>query len=260
MAITIAITNQKGGVGKTSTATALASGLTKRGYKTLLVDSDPQCNSTDTYRAKVENEGTLYDLLQKTEEAKALVQKTESGDIIACDPLLKKADIEFQEPGREHLLCEGLEGIQSHYDYIIIDTTPSMGLLLVNAIAASDYLIIPINMDRYSIQGLDQLRRTIYATKKYANQRVEILGILVTMYQANTNLTKEVVNILPEIEEVFSTSVFNSKIRYTVKVKEASAKRMPLFLYDPECTAAQDYNSVIDEIMTKAGENKNGKK
>ena len=232
-ATVIAVANQKGGVGKTSTATALASGLEREGYKTLLVDADPQGNSTDTSQAAVNDTETLYDLMAGACTAINALQHTVAGDSIACNPLLRRADNEFKNAGREYLLREGVEPIFSKYDYVIIDTAPNLGILLVNALTAASEVIIPIVADRYSLQGLDQLKSTIQSEKKYTNRQLRILGLLITMYQSNTRLTREVVDLMPEIESVFDTRTFKSKIRFTTKVKEASAARNPLFQYDP---------------------------
>lgn len=252
MATVIAITNQKGGVGKTSTSTALATGLSSlKGYRTLLIDADPQCNSTDTYRAVVEGEGTLYDLFHKEDEVKNLIQRTDTGDILACDSLLRKADNEFLEAGREYLLKEGIAQIQDDYDFIIIDTTPYLGIMLANAITAADYLIIPILADRYSLQGLSQLGDTITSAKKYTNPNLKIMGLLITMYQGYTRLSKQVIDALPVVEQQFGTKTFQSKIRYTVKVKEASTARESIFSYDAQSNAAYDYKHLIDEIIAE---------
>lgn len=255
MANVITIANQKGGVGKTTTAVCLAIGLHLKGYKTLLIDTDPQCNSTDTYKANYSQTITLYDVLQKEETIEKAVQQTEYGHIIASDPLLSKADIDYNSTGREYLLKESLDAIRKQYEYIIIDTSPSLGILLINALSCSDKVIIPILADRYSLQGLNSLNDTIQSTKKYTNPNLEILGLLLTMYQGNTYISKEVMSILPQFEKLFNTKTFNTKIRLTTKVKEATGARTPLLIYDKKSTAAEDYNSLVEEIERELQQN-----
>lgn len=254
----ITIANQKGGVGKTTTAVCLAIGLQLKGYKTLLIDTDPQCNSTDTYKADYSETITLYDVLQKEETIEKAVQHTDYGYIIASDPLLSKADIDYNATGREYLLKESLFAIKEEYEYIIIDTSPSLGILLINALSCSDWVIIPILADRYSLQGLSSLNDTIQSTKRYTNPNLEIMGLLLTMYQGNTYISKEVLSILPQFEKLFNTKTFDAKIRMTTKVKEATGARTPLLIYDKRSTAAEDYNLLVEEIEKEMKQN--GKK
>lgn len=251
MATVMTIANQKGGVGKTTTAVSIASALQMKNYRVLLIDTDPQCNSTDTYRAEHKGCATLYDLLGKTEAVNDVIQTTEFGDIIASDPLLTKADIEYTKTGREYLLEEAIAPIKKLYDYIVIDTSPSLGILLINALTASDGIIIPIIADRYSLQGLESLNDTIISTQKYTNSDLKIFGLLVTMYQGNTIISKEVMKILPEFENIFNVKAFDTKIRMTTKVKESTGARTPLINYDKNNIATQDYITLIEEIERK---------
>lgn len=244
----IAIANQKGGVGKTATTTAIASGLRREGYQVLVIDTDPQCNSTDTYQAIINNQETLYDVMMGESSLKNAIQHMPEGDIVACDPHLVKADNIFLNSGREYILQEAIDKIIDEYDYIVIDTTPALGIMLLNALTAADYVIITIGADRDSLQGLSQLNETIQATQKYTNKKLKILGLLITMYQGNTKLTKRVLEELPEIEKLFNIKTFKSKISSTTKVKEARAAQIPLFSYAPYCTAALDYKNLINEI------------
>ena len=138
MAKIIAVTNQKGGVGKTTTATALATGLTRDGYKSLLMDLDPQCNSTDTFRAIIHDQATLFDVLVDRYPISQSIQHTEIGDIVAGDPLLEDAEQKIAEQGREYRLSEALDGLEENYDFIILDTPPNLGILLTNALTAAD--------------------------------------------------------------------------------------------------------------------------
>lgn len=248
MARIISVANQKGGVGKTTTVTALSSAFTKRGIKNLLIDTDPQCNSTDTYRAKIKNQATIFDLMQREATARETIQKTEYGDIIASDPLMERADKEFDRTGKEYILQELLEDIKKDYEYILIDTSPSLGIMLINALTASTDIVIPIIPTRYSLQGLSRLRDTILTVKRYTNSDLEILGIVLTMYQANTNLSKEVASTLSDLEKLMDTKMFESKIRMGIKVKEAESQKTPLFYYDDKCSVAEDYYKLSKEI------------
>lgn len=248
MATIISVTNQKGGVGKTTTVTALASVFTKRGIKNLIIDTDPQCNSTDTYRAKIQNQATVFDLMQREATAREAIQKTEYGDIIASDPLMERADKEFDKTGKEYILSETLEDIKNDYDYVFIDTSPSLGIMLVNALTASTDIIIPVVPTRYSLQGISRLRETILTVKKYTNSELRVMGILLTMYQSNTNLSREIAGELPKLESLFNTKIFTSKIRMSVRVKEAESQKIPMFYYDSKCSVAEDYYDLSKEI------------
>lgn len=249
----ITIANQKGGVGKTTTAVSLASGMKRKGYNVLLVDTDPQCNASDTYRAKIKETATLFDLFEEETDISEAIQKTEYGDIIPCDPLLISADNKYLQAGREYILKDMLEPIKNNYDYVIIDTCPFLGVLLANAITAADGLIIPSIPDRYSLQGLGELNKTITAVTRHSNKNLSVLGLLFVMCEENTKLSKEILGSMEEIEKAFRTKTFVSRIRRTVKVKEANTNRKPLFFYSPYCTAALDYENLIKEIEVNNG-------
>ena len=176
-----AIANQKGGIGKTTTATCIAAILQQKGYKVLLIDTDQQCNSTDTYRAKIESTATLYDVLLDENKIplSEAIQQTESGDIIAADPLLREADKKLTVD------VEGLYRMQdalvelnneNKYDYVIIDTAPALNSLLHNVLIAADEVIIPLTADRYALQGLSQLNDSINAIKRRQNPKLKVAG------------------------------------------------------------------------------------
>lgn len=250
MALVITIANQKGGVGKTATANALTDYFKKEGYRTLMIDTDPQCNTSALYDAKIEEQATLYDLLAKEAQVEEAIQKTAYGDIIACDPQLAKADAMFLDYGREFILNEVIQPIKEKYDFIIIDTSPSLGILLFNNLVASDGVIIPICADSDSLQGIINLSNTINAVQKHSNRELKIFGLLVTMLFSNTTLAKDIINeALPKIEEATNSKAYKTKIRYTTKVKEAKAKKVSLYEYAPYCTAAIDYGEIAKEIL-----------
>lgn len=247
----IAITNQKGGVGKTTTAVNMADVLKLKGYKVLLVDTDPQGNATDTYRATVEGEATLYDLLFENEPAIDCVQVTEHGDVIAADPLLKEAEKHLSGVDGVYRLKERLEPLQSVYDYILIDTPPTLGVLLTNALTAADSVIIPITADRYGVQGLTQLNETIASIKKYTNRDLKVNGLLLVKYNQRTNLAKELRTALHDIAKQFETVVFDTSIRESTKAKEAQTVRQSLYTYAGNCTTALDYLDFVNEFIER---------
>lgn len=249
----IVVANQKGGIGKTTTATALASILAKKGYHPLLIDADMQGNSSDTYRAGIEGQATLYDVLlesgsERTSITEA-IQKTEVGQIIAADPLLRKADeILNGDVNGLYRLQDALLELKG-YDFIIIDTAPSMNSLLYNCLIAADKVIVPITADRYGLQGLSQLNQTIQAIQKRQNPKLSIAGLLLVKFNERTNLSKEVKESLNIIAEQMNTKVFQTAIRESTKAKEAQALRKALIDYAPTSSTAMDYISFVDELL-----------
>lgn len=252
MATTIVIANQKGGIGKTTTATTLASllGETK---KTLLIDADPQGNSTNTYQAAIEDTATLYDVMVDSDKLplKDAIQNMPNGDIVASDPLLSKAEkmLDGDVEGLYRLkdAVEELEG----YDYIIIDTAPSMNVILYNCLIAADKVIIPVTADQYALQGLMQLHDTIKAVQKRQNPNLTVAGLLLIKFSGRSNLEKEIREYLNELSEKMETKIFRTSIRECVKIKEAQSKKKMLMDYAPNCTTAQDYNAFLQEFLNE---------
>jgi chromosome partitioning protein len=250
---TIVIANQKGGIGKTTTATSLASILTLKGYHTLLIDADMQGNSTDTYRAAIEGHATLYDVILESDNDRIpmseAIQITEIGAIVASDPLLRKADEVLNgDVNGLFRLQEAISELNGH-DYIIIDTAPSMNSLLYNCLIAADKIIVPVTADRYGLQGLSQLSQTISAIKKRNNPKLSIAGLLMVKFNERTNLSREVKESLKVIAEQMGTKVFNSTIRESTRLKEAQALRKTLIDYAPGSTTATDYIFFVDELL-----------
>ena len=246
------VANQKGGIGKTTTATAVASILKSKGFKVLLIDADPQGNSTDTYRAKIKDTPTLYDVILDLDDPLPImdaIQQTEIGDIIASDPLLKEADTKFPSDGEEYFrLKDALEKLKG-YDYVIIDTAPADNKLLKNCMIASDSVIIPITADRYALQGLSDLNQIISTLRKRSNPNLKIAGLLLVKFKSRQILAQEVKTALDDIATKMKTKVFDTFIRESAVCQKAQAARLTLIKYDAKCTTALDYVSFVDELL-----------
>ncbi|MEE3451290.1 MAG: AAA family ATPase [Acutalibacteraceae bacterium] len=243
----ITISNQKGGVAKTATAAALWAGFNMRGYKTLAIDLDPQRNLSDG--AGADENKTIFGVMSREITAGEAIQTVDDMDLIASTQMLAAADSIFTETGKECILRESLEPLKDKYRYCIIDTPPTLNVLTVNALTASDSVIIPVYADVYSITGLTKLYLTMNAVKKYFNPSLTIEGILLARYKSNTNMSREITELLQDTAQQLDTVVFNAKIRDCVKVAEAPARRRNLLKEYPTATAAEDYNSLIDELL-----------
>lgn len=248
MARITAITNQKGGVGKTTTAHALATGLTQKGYKALVIDTDPQGNISYTMKADEQQSG-IYEVLKGSIDALQAIQNTSQGDIIASTLLLAGADLEFTDTGREYLLKDITEPLKLNYDYIIIDTPPTLGILTINALTASDDIIIPMGADIYSLQGLSQLYSTINKVKRYCNSTLNIAGLLITRYNGRSILSKELREIIEDKANQLNAPIFTSVIREGIAIKEAQTQQESIFTVAPKSNPAYDYLSFINEYL-----------
>lgn len=250
MAKIIAIANQKGGVGKTTTAVSLAAALNKSRKKTILIDTDSQRNASDTYGAKIDGAATLYDLLFEGAKLADCIQNTPAGDIIASDPALQAAEKKFPDDfDRFFLLREKCGDLEKKYDYVIIDTPPSLGIVLSNVIAYATDIIIPLTCDRYGIQGIDLLCNTIISAKKSANPNLNIAGILLIKYSERLNLNRGIKDGLDNVAKQLNTKVFQTKIRESVACRESQVARQSIFDYAPKSTTALDYESLCKEIL-----------
>ena len=252
MATVYVIANQKGGIGKTTTATTLAGILNQKG-KTLLIDADPQGNSTSTYQAAIEDTATLYDVMVDEDPVPLdeAVQHMENGDIVASDPLLAKAGklLDGNVEGMYRLL-DALEMLDG-YDYIVIDTAPSLDIVLYNCLIAADEVIIPVTADAFALQGLTKLSDTIHAVQKRQNRNLQIAGLLLVKYAGRSNLEKDVRQEIEEVATQLGTKLFPTAIRECVKTKEAQLKKRLLSDYAPNCTTMQDYNQFVEELLGK---------
>ncbi|GHU50835.1 chromosome partitioning protein ParA [Clostridia bacterium] len=249
----IVITNQKGGVGKTTTACAIITGLERKGYNVLGVDLDPQGNFGFCLGAEIETCPTVYELMKGTKTAEEVIQKIGKIDIIASNILLSGAEQEFSMLGRETLLKRGLAPVLDRYDYVIIDTPPALNILTANAYTASDNLIILMMPEILSVLGISQLRETIELVKSIYNPGIEVLGILLNKYDRRRRLTKDVEEMAGEIADKLKTKVFGTKIRASVAAAEAPAHGESIFTYAPKCNAAKDFKIFVDELVLEKG-------
>lgn len=252
--IVYAITNQKGGVGKSTTAAALWAGLNQRGHKTLAIDLDAQCNLSYTAGADTTHK-TALSLLTGENPAEDTIQHTATGDIIAASKSLAGADAFITETGKEYKLRESLEPLSGLYDYVIIDTPPQLGILTINALTACNRVIIPAQADIFSLQGIDELSQTIQPVKKYCNPALKLEGILLTRHNGRTALARDITAFTQQLAAKLGTKVFDTTIREGIAVKEAQLSQQPLFDYAPKANVTHDYQSFIDELTT-GGTNK----
>ncbi|MCI1966092.1 MAG: AAA family ATPase [Oscillospiraceae bacterium] len=251
MAKVISISNQKGGVGKTTTTCSLAAGLKKRGYRVLAIDIDPQGNLGFSVGADSETSASIYEVLKGEVKTQYAIQKTDSMDIIISSILLSGIELEFTNTGREFLLKEAIRPVRPFYDYILLDTPPALGILTINAFTVSDLIIVPMLSDIFSLQGIAQLNETVERVKKYCNPGLSIAGILLTRYNPRTRLSREVRGTAELIADDLHIRVFDSYIRSTVSASEAQSLQRNVFDYDSRSHIAQDYGKFIDELLAK---------
>ena len=247
---TIAVTCQKGGVGKTSSCLALGEGLARRGHRILYVDLDAQANLSYTLKANSEA-GSVLAALQRPGKARDEVQHVEGGDILASVPALAGADTFLVELGKEYRLKEALGNLAGSYDVCLVDTPPALGILTVNALTAADAAIVPTQADVYSLQGIRQLARTVEAVKEYTNKDLVLLGLLVTRFNARAIIRKDIAALLEQTACDMGTSLFKTRIRECTALVEAQAMRLPIFAYAPRSNAAKDYGDLVDEVITR---------
>lgn len=246
---TIAVINQKGGVGKSTTALAIGSGLILKGYRILFIDLDAQGNLTYTLGATTQGYNNVLGVLQRPETAKEEIQHTEQGDIIASSPALAGADTLITQTGKEYRLKEALETIAGEYDYCIIDTPPALGILTINALTACTGAIIPAQADIYSLQGISQLNSTIETVRKYCNPALSIMGIVLTRFNRRSIIRREVAEMLGQTAEQLHTKLFKSRIRECTALVEAQATKQSIYKYSPKSNATADYKALVNEIL-----------
>ncbi len=250
---TIAITNQKGGVGKTTTALSLIGALRQKGFRVLGVDLDPQGSLGFSAGVDIENSVTIYDVLKGKEPIRNAIASTDMGDFIPSNILLSTAELEFNVPGREYLLRNELTKAAGNYDYIIIDTPPALNVLTVNAYVAAEGLIIPMAPEILSLLGIAQIRDTIETVRKYYNPDLEVLGILLNRYNNRLLLNREVEEMSQDVARKLGTKVFHSKIHASVTVAESPAHGESVITYAPDSRPARDFKALLRELMRPEG-------
>ena len=250
----IAIINQKGGVGKSTTALAIGAGITLKGHSVLYIDLDAQGNLS--YSIGADTQGyNAFGVLERPETIRSEIQHTPQGDIIASSPRLAGADKLLEATGKEYRLKEALETLQSIYEYCIIDTPPALGILTINALTACNGAIIPAQADIYSLQGISQLNGTIETVRKYCNPDLTIMGIVLTRFNSRSTIRREVAEMLETTAKKLNTKLYASKIRECVSIVEAEAVRKSIYSYAPRSNATKDYTALVNEIL---GEENNG--
>jgi len=253
----IAITNQKGGVGKTTTSCSLACGLAMNHKRVLAVDLDPQGNLGFSLGLEIESCASIYEVFNGTATLQQAIRSAKCCDVISSNILLSGAELEFTGKQRESMLKDVLSTVAGYYDYIIIDTPPALNILTVNAYAAANYLIIPMVPEILSLLGVSQIKDTINTVRASVNPDLDVLGILLTKYNPRTLLSKEVKEMAQDIAAQIGTSVFNTQIRSSVSVAEAPAQGESLLNYAPRSNPAMDYKALVAEVLKLIEQRKN---
>jgi len=247
----ITIANQKGGVAKTTTTWHLGVGLARKGSRVLLIDMDPQSNLSFTANVDLLNIGySLFDVFRgEATASQAIKNVDENIDILVGGIDLAAADRTFTQLGREKMLSKALKPISKNYDYCVIDTPPTLGIMNENALTCADYVIVPIQANVYALQGINQLRGFIEDIKENANSKLKIAGILITRVNSKTNLHN---TLYPQFEKAaakLKTKIFDTMIRSTISVEESALERTNLFDYAAGATATEDYSKLVDEVL-----------
>ena len=254
MAKILAFTNQKGGVGKTTSAVNVSLSMAVTEVRTLLIDLDPQANASTGLSTLFEKQsGSIYDILLKGSGIKDAITKTSFShlDIVCSTNDLVGAEIELVSiMAREFQLQKALKEVHNEYDVIIIDCPPSLGLLTLNAFTASDSLVIPIQCEYYALEGLGQLLNTVRLVQRHLNTSLEIVGNIMTMYDGRLNLSRQVVS---EVDSFFKDKLFKTFIHRNVRLSEAPSFGKPVLLYDANSTGAQNYMNLTEEILQRVG-------
>ena len=245
----VSIANQKGGVGKTTTAVNLSTLLAKKGRKVLLIDTDPQGNATSGLGIDKEEGLSTYDLLITDATAEEIIQDTPIKNLDICPSNINLAGAEVQlvsMMSREQRMKEKIDVVKKNYDYIIVDCPPSLGLITLNAFTASDSVLIPVQCEYFALEGLGQLLNTVELVRKHLNKNLYIEGALLTMYDSRTNLANQVVR---EVMKFFQNKVYKTVIPRNVRVSEAPSFGMPISVYDPKSKGARSYEKFTREFL-----------
>ena len=245
----ISVANQTGGVGKKTTTVNLSTLLAKKGKKVLLIDTDPQGNATSGLGITKELELSVYDILVGDTTFNETVQDTAIKNLKICPSNISLAGAEVElvsMMSREHRLKVKLDEVKEQYDFVLIDCPPSLGLVTLNAFTASDSVLIPVQCEYFALEGLGQLLNTVNLVKKHLNKSLEIEGALLTMYDARTNLSNQVVK---EVKKYFEDKVYKTVIPRNVRLSEAPSYGMPISLYDARSKGAKAYDKLTKEFL-----------
>ena len=245
---TVAVINQKGGVGKSTTAMALGAGLIRKRKRVLFVDLDAQGNLTFALGGESGGGGSLAVLTRELSVADA-IRSTPGGDLLPSTPALSGADKTLSTIGKEFRLREALAQVADEYDWAVVDTPPALGILTINALTACDCCIVPAQADIFSLQGIMQLGATIQAVRQYCNPDLRVAGILLTRYNGRVIIGREIAEKMQDTARALDTRVFRTTIREGTAIKEAQAMRQDIFSYAPRSNAAQDYLKLVDEFL-----------
>jgi chromosome partitioning protein len=246
----VAVANQKGGVGKTTTSQALTAGLADKGYKVLGIDLDPQGNLSSACGSVNYNVPTIYELMKREVTAEETIQHMNGGyDIIPSNIMLAGAEQELSQTGKEHRLKEAIAAVSDNYDYIIVDTPPSLGVLTVNAFTAASDILIPTTAGIFATTGINQLNETVKSVQKYCNPNVKITGILFTRFNPRANISKQIKELTEQLSQYISAPIYKTYIRSAVAVEEAQANRVDIFDFAEKSTVSEDYKAFIEEFL-----------
>ncbi len=250
MGTILSVVNQKGGVGKTTTAVNLTAALTHAGRRVLLCDFDPQANATSGIGVDKDHiRASTYDLVINGAEPKTAVVRTDYGDLLPSSPALSGGGVELVGmERREFQLREAIAPLRADYDYILIDCPPSLELLTLNALCAADRVLIPVQCEYYALEGLRDLMSTLRAVKRGLNRGIDIFGVLLTMFDGRTNLSLQVAE---EVRRFFPGKVFTAVIPRNVRLSEAPSHGMPVLAYDRFSRGAESYRALAAEIIRK---------
>ena len=251
MAKIIAVANQKGGVGKTTTAVNLACCVAAKGKRVLLCDFDPQGNASSGVGVTAQEGKSIYDCIVGGVPASTCLVHTKYCSVLPADIRLAAAEVELADlPRRERRLKEALDTVAGDYDYVFIDCPPSLGQLTVNALTACNTVLVPMQCEYYALEGLSQLVSSIRMVKRSSNPQIDIEGIVLTMYDSRTNLT---IQVAEEVKKYFGSKVFKTVIPRNVRLSEAPSHGKPVIAYDRLSRGAMAYNAVAEEFLKRGG-------